>query len=404
MKSGGARIVFLVIGLTGTAALLAWLFFGRLQSVAVSQQKPRALRAAPVEVAPIEHGPITHQRVFSGELEALAEFVVAPKVSGRVESVIVNIADTVTRGQVVAELDNAEYVQAVAQAEADLVVARAKRADARSALEIAKREFSRTESLLKRGIASDSEFDAARQNRLAREAQLKVATAEVAKAESSLETANIRLGYTKVTAGWTGGDKQRVVAERYVDEGQTVAANTPLVLIVELDPIVGIFFVTERDYAQLKPGQPVALTTDAYPGEEFTGHIDRIAPIFRKATRQARIEMTIANPRHRLKPGMFIRATVVLARVPDATIVPELALTTRDNRRGVFILNAEGNAVSWREVDVGIRNGDRVQVMGKGLSGHVVILGQQLVRDGAPVTLPNGPDSAAVNRTGGKTP
>jgi RND family efflux transporter MFP subunit len=322
-------------------------------------------------------------------LEALAEFVVAPKVSGRVVRVMVNIADTVKRGQVVAELDNEEYVQAVAQAQADLEVARANLSQARSALEIAKREFKRTESLLKRGIASDSEFDAARQDRLARQAQRKVAAARVTKAESSLETANIRLGYTQVTAGWTGGAGHRVVAERYVNEGQTVAANTPLLLIVDLNPIVGVIFVTERDYAHLKPGQLVSLTTDAYPGEQYPGRIARIAPIFRKSTRQARIEMTIDNAQHRLKPGMFISATVVLARVPEATIVPEQALTIRDDRSGVFIVSEEGRSVTWREVKVGIRQGGRVQVEGEGLSGQVVTLGQQLVKNGSAITIPD---------------
>jgi RND family efflux transporter MFP subunit len=308
--------------------------------------------------------------------------------------VIVNLADTVKRGQVVAELDNDEYVQAVAQAQADLEVAKANLSEAKSALETAKREFKRTESLLERGIASDSEFDASRQDQLAKQAQLKVAAAQVTKAESSLETANIRLGYTKVTAGWAGGDEQRVVAERYVDDGQTVAANAPLLLIVELHPIVGVVFVTERDYARLKPGQLVSLTTDAYTGEQYTGRIDRIAPIFRKSTRQARIEMTIDNPQHRLKPGMFIRATVVLAQVPEATIVPEQALTIRDDRSGVFIVSEDGRSVAWHEVKVGIREGNRVQVEGEGLSGLVVTLGQQLVNDGTPITVP-----AELNKT-----
>jgi RND family efflux transporter MFP subunit len=340
-------------------------------------------------VAQIKRGPIALQRTFSGELESLAEFVVAPKVSGRVERVIVNIADTVKRGQVVAELDDDEYVQAVAQAQADLEVTRAKLSEAKSALEIANREFKRTESLLKRGVASDSEFDAARQEQLAKQAQLKVAAAEVTKAESSLETANIRLGYTKVTAGWTGGGEQRVVAERYVDEGQTVAANAPLLLIVELHPIVGVLYVTEGDYARLKPGQLVSLTTDAYPDEQYTGRIDRIAPVFRKSTRQARIEMIIDNAQHRLKPGMFIRATVVLARVPDAIIIPQQALTIRDDKNGVFIVSEDGRSVVWREVQVGIREGDRVQIKGEKLSGRVVILGQQLVNDGSAITIPD---------------
>jgi len=389
MKSGGPKIFIGIVLLIGAAAGLSWLIFGQYQGPAASSKRAKASRPVPVEVARIQRGPIEMRRTFSGELEALAEFVVAPKVSGRVEHVFVNIADTVERGQVVAELDNDEYVQAVAQAQADLEVARAKLSEAKSALEIASREFKRTESLLKRGVASDSEFDASRQEQLAKQAQLKVAAAEVTKAESSLETANIRLGYTKVTAGWTGGGEQRVVAERYVDEGQTVAANAPLLLIVELHPIVGVVFVTERDYARLNPGQLVSLTTDAYPDERFAGRIDRIAPVFRKNTRQARIEMTIDNPQHRLKPGMFIRATVVLARESEATIIPEQALTKRDGRNGVFIISENGQSVVWREVKVGIREGDRVQVEGQGLNGRVVTLGQQLVNDGSPITIPD---------------
>jgi RND family efflux transporter MFP subunit len=389
MKTGGPKILILIVLLIGTAAGLGWLIFGQYQDRTDSSKSGKALRPAPVEVAQIKRGPIALQRTFSGELESLAEFVVAPKVSGRVERVIVNIADTVKRGQVVAELDDDEYVQAVAQAQADLEVTRAKLSEAKSALEIANREFKRTESLLKRGVASDSEFDAARQEQLAKQAQLKVAAAEVTKAESSLETANIRLGYTKVTAGWTGGGEQRVVAERYVDEGQTVAANAPLLLIVELHPIVGVLYVTEGDYARLKPGQLVSLTTDAYPDEQYTGRIDRIAPVFRKSTRQARIEMIIDNAQHRLKPGMFIRATVVLARVPDAIIIPQQALTIRDDKNGVFIVSENGRSVVWREVQVGIREGDRVQIKGEKLSGRVVILGQQLVNDGSAITIPD---------------
>ena len=398
MKSRGPRNFIFAMLLIGAAAGLGWLIFGEIQDRSGATQSSRTQRPVPVEVAPIQRGPIALERTFSGELEALAEFVVAPKVSGRVEHVFVNIADTVKRGQVVAELDNDEYVQAVAQAQADLEVAKANLSKAKSDLETASREFKRTQSLLKRGIASDSEFDAARQDQLAKQAQLKVAEAQVAKAESSLETANIRLGYTKVTAGWTGGDEDRVVAERYVDEGQTVAANAQLLSIVELNPIVGVVFVTESDYARLKPGQLVSLTTDAYPDEQYTGRIDRIAPVFRKSTRQARIEMLIDNPQYRLKPGMFIRAAVVLSRVPEATIVPEQALTIRDDKSGVFIVGEDGRSVAWREVKVGIREGDRVQVEGEGLSGRVVALGQQLVRDGSPITIAAEQNQSAAGR------
>lgn len=397
MTVGTARPAALAIFLAAAAAL-GWIAYTALQDRGQSDQGRQVTAPAPVEVAPIERGSITLKRTFSGELEALAEFLVAPKVGGRIERVLVNIADVVRRGQVVAELDNAEYVQAVAQAEADLAVARANRSEAESTLEIAQREFERTDSLRRRGIASDSEFDAARQTLLARQAQLKVAEAQVMKFESALASANIRLGYTMVTAEWTGGDDQRVVAERYVNEGQTVAANTALLMIVDLDPIVGILFVTERDYAYLEPGQSVALTTDAFPGESFTGRIVRIAPVFRTATRQARIEMTIDNPGNRLKPGMFISASVALSRVDDATIVPEQALTRRRDRNGVFVVSEDGGSVVWREVEVGIRDGGRVQVEGQGLTGRVVSLGQQLVEDGTPITIPADQETATDRR------
>ncbi len=404
MKSGSPKIFILTIVLIGATVGLGWIIFSQIQERTGSSKRDKALRPVPVEVAQIQRGPIALQRIFSGELESRAAFVVAPKVSGRVERVLVNIADTVKRGQVVAELDNDEYVQAVAQAQADLEVARANLSKARSDLEIANRESKRTESLLKRGIASDSEFDAVRQDQLSKQAQLKVAEAQVTKAESSLETANIRLRYTEVTAGWTGSDEDRVVAERYVDEGQTVAANAPLLLIVELNPIVGVVFVTEGDYAHLKPGQFVSLTSDAYPGEQYPGSIDRIAPIFRQSTRQARIEMIIDNPQQRLKPGMFIRATVVLARVPEATIIPEQALTIRDDRSGVFIVSQDGKSVVWHEVKVGIREGSRVQVEGDGLSGRVVTLGQQLVKDGAAIMIPDEQSATVDGRKKVNTP
>ena len=154
MKWGSPRILTLTVILIGAALGLGWVIFGRLQGGADSDKGDNALRPVPVEVAEVQRGPIALQRTFSGELEARSEFVVAPKVSGRVERVIVNIADTVKRGQVVAELDNDEYVQAVAQAQADLEVARANLSEAKRALEIANREFKRTESLLERGIAS----------------------------------------------------------------------------------------------------------------------------------------------------------------------------------------------------------------------------------------------------------
>ncbi|MBN1958621.1 MAG: efflux RND transporter periplasmic adaptor subunit [Desulfuromonadales bacterium] len=387
MKITTGKIISLII-LCGVAAGLMWFVKSSPQSAELAKAGKTVPRQTPVEVMPIERGPIELLRTFSGALEPRAEFVVAPKVSGRVERMNVNIADSVKRGQVVGELDNDEYIQAVNQARADLAVSNANLAEARSGLEIANRELERVKTLRQRGVASESQFDASLARQLTKEVELEVAQAQLTHAQSALETANIKLGYTRISAGWSGGAEQRVVAERYVDEGDMVAANAPLLRIVELDPIAGVVFVAERDYAMLHPGQKIVLTTDAFPGEQFQGQVERIAPVFKQATRQARVELKIDNPGQRLKPGMFIRAVVVLDRKLDATIVPQQALIRRDDVTGLFLVSDDGRSVSWHEVVVGIRNGERVQVTGDGLSGRVVILGQQLLNDGAAITIP----------------
>ncbi|MBU0673935.1 MAG: efflux RND transporter periplasmic adaptor subunit [Proteobacteria bacterium] len=387
MQPNGKRKVFLVLVLFAVA-LLGWAVFNRLPKTQKASGPGRTSRPAPVEVAPIVSGPIELRRIFSGALEARAEFIVAPKVSGHLERLHVHLADTIHRGQPVAELDDDEYIQNVNQAKADLAVAAANLAEAESALEIAEREFQRVSTLRQSGVTSDSRFDETAAARSAKKARLEVTRAQVTRAEAALETAKIHLGYTRIKADWSGGSDSRVVAERFVDEGQTVSANAELLRIIELDPITGVIFVTEKDYAHLQNGQKASLTTDAYPGEIFTGHIERIAPVFRQATRQARVELTIANPELRLKPGMFIRATVVLDRQEQATIVPEQALTVRNDQDGVFMVNETERTVRWQPVRIGIRQDGRVQLLGEERLGLVVILGQQLIDHGSSITIP----------------
>ena len=352
-------------------------------------------RTVPVEVAAIEHGPIELRRTFTGTLDARAEFVVAPKIAGRIADMTVDLADTVTRGQVVARLDNAEYLQAVTQAEADLAVARANLAEASSQLTIAERELQRLDKLRERGVSSESQRDLAKADQLAKQAHLEVTRAQVTRAQAALETARIRLGYTEVSADWTGGSDSRQVAERYLDEGGTVAANAPLLRIVELNPLMAVFFVTERDYALLHAGQRATLSTDTYPDELFPGEIARIAPVFRSSTRQARVEARVDNPDLRLKPGMFARITLVLKRVADTSIVPEQALVTRDGHSGLFVIAEDGASVTWRDVTVGIRQGSRVQVVGENLGSRVVVLGQQLLKDGSRIAIVGAAEAVA---------
>jgi RND family efflux transporter MFP subunit len=396
MKISAKRIIVSLV-LVVVLGWFVWMVVDRLRGTnAAGRQGPAP---APVEVAAVEHGPIELRRTFSGTLESPGQFVVAPKIAGRVERLAVDLGDPVTRGQVVAELDDDEYVQSVAQADAELAVAQANLVEARSSLEIAGRELKRVQALHNQGIGSESELDVAKANQLAKQAAVKVAEAQVTRAEAALSAAKIRLGYTRVAATWTGGDNQRVVARRHVEEGDTVAANSPLLTIVELNPITAVIHLTGKDYGRLKPGLPVTLTTDAYPAEKFAGEVTRVAPVFQQASRQARAEVTVANPQQRLKPGMFVRAEAVLDRVEDATIVPLASLTTRAGQSGVFVINGDGKSVAWQSVQVAIAEGERVQVVGDGITGRVVTLGQQLLDNGSPITIPQRKPSAGEVQT-----
>ena len=369
-----------MLGLIGA---LAWGVYQKLDSQQAGEKQKREKIPAPVEVAVIEFGSIDQLRSFTGTLEARAEFVVAPKISGRIEALKVDLADSVERGQVVAVLDDAESIQEVARARADLEVEKALHVEALGLLTIAERELKRLERIQARGDVSESQLDITRSELVAKQALTEVTKARIARAEADLAAARIRLGYTQVKADWQGGSNQRVVAQRFVDAGETVAANSPLLRIAELDPITAVFFVTERDYAKLQVGQQASLDTDAFPGDRFSGSVQRIAPVFSETTRQARVELLVNNPDQRLKPGMFIRASVMLQRLENAIIVPELALTQRDDRQGVFLVAKDDETARWVPVETGIRQSGKVQVIGADLSGRVVVLGQQLLDDGS---------------------
>ena len=377
-------IIALVLALGTLGGLIAL----RLSGSMTGASRSEGAQPAAVEVAPVERGTIELRRTFTGTLEARGRFVVAANVGGRVDRLLVDLADPVRQGQVIAELDDAEQTESVAEASAELAVMRANLADATSALKIAERELQRVESLSERGLVPDSEVDTVKSRHLARRTGLKVAEAELNQAEAAYRRARVRSGYTKVIANWSGDGEARVVAERHVAEGDTVAPNDPLITVVDLDPLIAVVYVTERDYGQLHVDQTATLTTEAYPTKRFPGVIRRIAPVFRQSSRQARMELEIANPDGLLKPGMFVRAELLLDRAEGATVVPLAAIANRDGKTGLFVVDASGSHVAWHPVDVGIQQEERVQVLGNGIEGRVVTLGQQLIDDGAAITIP----------------
>ena len=361
-----------------------------------SRQRP----PAPVAVAEVEYGEIDAYRTFSGSLEASASFVVSTKIAGRVEQVLVDIGDGVAREMIVAKIDDEEYRQALAQAKADLLVEKANLAEANGLLEIAGRTLERIRTLRERGVSSEAELDTVRTDFLTKGARVAVLEAQVARAKAALKKAKIQLNDATIQAKWHGDESERLVAERYVDDGAMVTANTQLLKIVDLSPLMAVFFVPEREYGSLKVGQTVLLQTDAFPGERHEGAIARIAPVFQNNSRQARVEVSIPNEDMRLKPGMFVKTQVKVQSVSGAAIVPADAIVNRDDVQGIFVVKKGTRIVLWREVTVGIRQGNRVEVQGDDLEGLVVTLGQQLIEDGSKVSWEVDTTAQGVPRNG----
>jgi len=384
-------------------AVAIWQAQRRIAAAADATKKGRPDAPVAVETQPVRTGSIQDIGVFTGSLVPESQFVVAPKAAGWIKDLLVDIGDSVRRNDVIAVLNDEEFRRQVEQAGAELQVAKANAENPAAVLDLARREYERVMALREKQIASAAELDAASATYNAGQAQLKVAQAQVVQKEAALKAAELQLSYTQVRAFWEDGDANRVVGERFVDEGALVSVNQPIVSILENNPLTAVVFVVERDYPKMSVGQEAGVTTDAYPGEVFRGSIRRIAPLLRENSRQARVEIEIANPRQLLKPGMFIRARVEFARIEQATLVPITALVRRDGKQGVFLVESDGAQepvlrARFVPVTTGIVSGEVAEVKEPALSGAVVTLGNHLLEDGAKVMLPKPPAEAAGNR------
>jgi RND family efflux transporter MFP subunit len=380
-------VVLAVLGLA------IWQAQRRIAAAGDSTKKGKSDAPVAVEMQPVRTGSIRDIGVFTGSLVPESQFVVAPKAAGWIKELLVDIGDNVGRNDVIAVLNDEEFRREVEQAGAELQVAKANAESTATDLELAKREYERVMALREKQIASAAELDTASAAYNAAQAQLKVAQAQMLQKEAALKAAELQLSYTQVRAFWEEGDANRVVGERFADEGTLVSVNQPIVSVLENNPLKAVVFVIERDYPKMSVGQEAVATTDAYPGRTFRGTIRRIAPLLRENSRQARVEIEIANDEHLLKPGMFVRAQVEFASHEQVTLVPITSLVRRDGKEGVFIVEEGGSqepAMRARFVPVttGIVNSETAEVQEPALTGAVVTLGNHLLEDGAKVILP----------------
>jgi RND family efflux transporter MFP subunit len=375
-----------IVAVLALASLVGWQVYQKTKVTEGSFLK-RDASAVAVEVAPVEVAPISDMGRFTGTLLSRARFVVAPKVPGRLEKLFVNVGDSLKNGQLIALLDDDEFVQQVEQAQAELNVARANLEEAESTLEIAQRELERTRTLRQKQIISQSELEAAEAEYSAQAARQKVALAQVAQKDAELKAARVRLSYTKIRASWEDGSGPRVLGERFVDEGAMLAANAPIVSVLDISSLTAVVHIAERDYFRVRQGLEARMFTDALPERVFTGTVARIAPLLRETSREARVEIDVPNTEGLLKPGMFVRVEIEFASRKEATVVPVSALIRRDGQQGVFVADLEEKRAHFVPVTLGIMEGGMAEVAEPHLDGWVVTLGQHLLEDGSAIVI-----------------
>jgi membrane fusion protein, multidrug efflux system len=316
---------------------------------------PADVRSIPVRTATVETRDLAEMLSLTGTLDPRAQVTVVPELSARLERVLHNEGDRVTRGQLLAVLDDADFRLSRDRAKAALDVAEANRAHARA-------EKERADSLLKTGGITDKDH-------LSAQVAVQVAEASTAQARSELAIAERQVSRTQIVAPIGGR-----IAKRHADAGAVVNAGTPLYTIVD-DSIFELrSSVASGDFGKVKVGEHVRVTVNALPGFEAEGQVDRIAPQVDPRSRSFEVIIRVPG-RPQLVSGLFARADVKVRDVPGSLTVPPSALL-RDgsdpSKAQTYVVT--GNKVERRDVTVGVEVPDAVQVTSGLKVGDVVVV------------------------------
>ncbi len=379
---------FAIIIVLAGLGFLGWQIYQKASDSRKGFKHERQNVPVAVEVALVKKASIRQVGSFTGSLYPISKFILAPKIAGRLEKILVNIGDKVEGGQLVAVLDDDEYRQQVSLVKAELDVSRANLQEQKSTIENAKREYERSVALRKKKILSESKFDAAESEFKTQQSRLKVAIAQVSQKEAALKIANVQLSYTQIQVPENNTTGHMVIGERFVDEGAMLAPNTPIASVLDIEKLIAAIHVIERDYPKIQLGLEAIISTDAFPGRTFTGKVIRIAPFLKEKSREARVEIEIPNAQKLLKPGMFVRVQIQFDEHENATVVPLTALVKRNGIQGVFLVDFKEQKARFVPVTVGIVNSVQAEGLNPPITGSVVTLGHHLLEDGSLIILP----------------
>jgi multidrug efflux system membrane fusion protein len=384
MTSKSKRWALLGAGLGLAASFGAVAMFVDLptNAAAAASAAPAAAPAIPVTVAMVTSRNITTWEEFSGRLEAVDRVQIRSRVAGAIQSVSFREGALVKAGDLLFTIDPQPYQAAVAQAEGQLASAKAK-------VSLAQLELDRGLKLSQSNAISQSDMDQ-RQNAFT-EAEAGLRTAEAA-----LQTVKLDLGYTQVRAPVAGRvGKVEITVGNLVAAGSTSPALTTL---VSVDPIYASFSASEEmvttALAQLPASTratpaldqiPVEIGTIADNGTPIKGKLQLIDNQVDAASGTIGVRAVFDNPGGRLIPGQFVKVRMGQPKAEDKILVSERAIGTDQDKKFVFVVDAE-NKVVYRPVQLGTTTeGQRVVEGGLKVGDKIVVNGLQRIRPGAVV-------------------
>jgi len=309
----------------------------------------------PVVVAPVVHGPVSSWIVASGNLEAVQSVEVLAKVAGQADTQPVEEGTSVAQGDVLVQLDPNEYRLAAARAQAELDKKRA--------------DLTRYQEMLDQGVVSRVDFDQA--------------VYDARQSELALEQARIDLKEATVLAPISG-----VISSREVELGARVSAHQKLFTIVTPDRLWVHVFVPEADLPGLAVGQVASVSSDVL-ASSYGGTVERIAPIVDPQSGTVKVTVRLASG-EQLRPGMFVNVKITTARRDSALLISKRAVVYAGDSTAVYRIDdgTEGPTAHQITVRLGASDAGMVEVVeGLGLGDRVVVLGQDSLREGLPVTL-----------------
>jgi RND family efflux transporter MFP subunit len=341
----------------------------------------------PVDMAPATRREVVDYVTVVGNLIGQATVDVVPRVGGRIESIPVKLGDRVTRGQTVAKIEDDQIREQINQRMASLKVNEANVQQRESDAKLTETVYARMKAQYDRDLLSKQLLEDAEAKYNTAVSNVAVAKAQLVQMQSSVDELKITLANTTVTSPVDG-----FVSKRVLDQGAFAGANTVILSVVDIGIVRMVANLVEKDMKRVQPGVQAVVEVDAFPGEQFTGQVSRVAPVFDPATRTAPMEIEVPNPGFRLKPGLYARVKLTVDRRPNALTVPRGAIADIEGKRGVFML--ENQVARFHEVKTGLQDNERVEILeGLNEGQRVVTVGTLALRDGDRITVvgePNG--------------